>query len=546
MAATPVLYEAEAAMLSGVTVSRSHAGYTGNGFVDYRTASGEFIEWTVTADAGGTHVLEFRYANGSSSTRPLELKVNGVVAVARLAFDPTGAWSTWRTVSQPVTLAAGPNRVRLSSVGSSGPNVDSVTVRPQDVGVPPGTQVLQAESATLSGPRVGRGNPGYTGTGYVDFENATGDYVEWSVEAKAAGPYELAFRYANGGGRNRPLQLTVNAQVVQSPLPFTPTGSWSTWAESKVAVTLAAGVNLVRVTATGSSGPNMDALRVSPAQAQEDLSLRVYHIGNSVTNTLTYTALRDMADSDGREYLWGRHVISGAPLSWIWDHPDQGFKTDPYGRYPQALPQYEWDVLTLQPFERQIESDNGQGDLTNAKKFIDLALTRSPNLQVYIYQRWPRRQGDAEEGYSLDYEAQWLKTYNEGEWDGTTETRDYFARLIQALREEYPDSPKPALMIPVGDVMFELDRRIEAGDVPGINSIQDLYFDSIHLNNIGAFLVGTTFYATMYQRDPRGIDFSSYNDLDDPWDRTITAAQAAAIQDAVWDVVRGHPFSGVS
>ena len=106
-------------------------------------------------------------------------------------------------------------------------------------------------------------------------------------------------------------------------------------------------------------------------------------------------------------------------------------------------------------------------------------------------------------------------------------------------------SDKPVLMVPVGDVMFELARRIEDGDVPGLDSIEDLYYDGIHLNNIGSLVTGTTFYATMYGRDPRGIDHTSYNVIDDSYDRLISTPTAAAIQDVVWDVVKGHMYSGV-
>ncbi|HEX8903758.1 MAG TPA: carbohydrate-binding protein, partial [Longimicrobiaceae bacterium] len=71
---------------------------------------------------------DFRYANGSTADRPLELRVNGAVALPRLSFAPTGKWSAWGTATAMVTLAAGANRIRLTSVGSNGPNLDAVTV----------------------------------------------------------------------------------------------------------------------------------------------------------------------------------------------------------------------------------------------------------------------------------------------------------------------------------------------------------------------------------------------------------------------------------
>jgi hypothetical protein len=102
---------------------------------------------------------------------------------------------------------------------------------------------------------------GYTGTGYVDYQKASGDYIEWTVSVGAAGPFTLAFRHANGAG-TRSLQLRVNGAVVLSALAFPSTGSWATWREVTAAVTLNAGANTIRLTATGSSGPNVDALTV--------------------------------------------------------------------------------------------------------------------------------------------------------------------------------------------------------------------------------------------------------------------------------------------
>ena len=125
---TDIFLEAENAAVVGAQVGDGNAGYTGTGYVDFVHSTGDSIEWTVNADAG-THTLTIRYANGSSSDRPLELRVNGAVVVPRLSFGPTGGWSTWRTVTVQVTLAAGQNRIRLSSVGSNGANIDSLNVR---------------------------------------------------------------------------------------------------------------------------------------------------------------------------------------------------------------------------------------------------------------------------------------------------------------------------------------------------------------------------------------------------------------------------------
>jgi hypothetical protein len=120
--------EAESAQLRGAVVSRAVAGYTGTGFVDYLNATSDYVQWSVNVPTAGAYSVGFRYANGSAADRPLELAVNGLVVQSRVALPVTGAWTNWRSASALVTLAAGANTVRLTAVGFSGPNVDSLTV----------------------------------------------------------------------------------------------------------------------------------------------------------------------------------------------------------------------------------------------------------------------------------------------------------------------------------------------------------------------------------------------------------------------------------
>jgi uncharacterized delta-60 repeat protein len=256
----PVTYQAEDAARSGAVVGRSYAGYTGSGYVDFVNNSGDYVEWTVNASASGQNRLDFRYANGSSSTRSMSVSVDGKVVQGAMLFAPTGSWSTWKTASVFPTLTGGRHTVRLLATGQSGPNVDALTVTP-----PAATTRYEAEDAARKGAVVGRSYAGYTGTGYVDVANASGDYVEWTVNVGKAGLYDLDFRYANGGS-GRPMALTIDgAAQPGNRLAFIGTGSWSTWKIEGAAAQLTAGTHRIRVTAIGSSGPNIDSLTLRPA-----------------------------------------------------------------------------------------------------------------------------------------------------------------------------------------------------------------------------------------------------------------------------------------
>ncbi|HEU4424737.1 MAG TPA: CBM35 domain-containing protein, partial [Pilimelia sp.] len=56
----------------------------------------------------------------------------------------------------------------------------------------------EAETATISQGTVSTQHAGFSGTGFVDYTNVAGSYVEWTVTAAAAGEATLTLRYANG------------------------------------------------------------------------------------------------------------------------------------------------------------------------------------------------------------------------------------------------------------------------------------------------------------------------------------------------------------
>ena len=76
----------EAATLSGVTVATNQTGYTGTGFADYNTSTGSYVEWKIDAPKAGSFPLEFRYANGGTTNRPLTIKVGSTTVGTGIAF----------------------------------------------------------------------------------------------------------------------------------------------------------------------------------------------------------------------------------------------------------------------------------------------------------------------------------------------------------------------------------------------------------------------------------------------------------------------------
>ena len=264
LASAPQDYPAEAAVLSGPVVRFDNQGFQGTGYADFTNAAGDTATFVVDSALEGRYALTFRYANGGQTDRPLNVRVNDRVG-QRMSFPSTGGWNQWRTVTVELPLEADPfNQVVVSSIGSNGPNIDTLFVSPGGQEPPPGPQTLQAEDARLVGAVVSRDNAGFDGDGYADFVNRTGDYVEWTVEAAGPGQHRLDFRYANGSASDRTMSVSVNGTVVQGFMLFPPTGSWSTWRTSTIFPLLNGGTNTVLLFATGNSGPNVDSLTVTP------------------------------------------------------------------------------------------------------------------------------------------------------------------------------------------------------------------------------------------------------------------------------------------
>ncbi len=291
---------------------------------------------------------------------------------------------------------------------------------------------------------------------------------------------------------------------------------------------------------------------------EEPSPLRVYFIGNSVTDTVRYEPLAKLASGQGARLTWGRTMIPGAPLDWIQGHPDDGFQQEPFGRWRKALNQYAWDAVSLQPFDRHLRGadDQGQdrGDVAMIRSFAEMAAKQNPEVQIYVFARWPRvttrgksipfdkndfdptRPGSGNDLANVDdFSDRWLARYT-GEWDFTNESKDYFDTLVREVKKETGFLKRPPLLVPVGHAMHELHGRMKAGKVPGYNNVFQLYRDAIHLNEAGSYLVACTFYATLFRQSPVGLPSELYGKID--------PGLAKSIQESVWDVVsrqmQGH------
>jgi glucose/arabinose dehydrogenase len=125
----------------------------------------------------------------------------------------------------------------------------------------------EAENATVHDGTVSSNHTGFSGSGFVDYTNEVGSYVEWTVTSPSAGAATVTLGYSNGTTVNRPMSITVNGGT-GSTVNFPATADWNTWTTATMTLNLVAGTNTIRATSTTvNGGPNADYLDVSPPTA---------------------------------------------------------------------------------------------------------------------------------------------------------------------------------------------------------------------------------------------------------------------------------------
>ncbi|MGL2993350.1 Ig-like domain-containing protein [Flavobacterium sp. TSSA_36] len=208
------------------------------------------------------------------------------IPVTNIAINPVSC-NLHLNVTQPLIASITPNNATNKSLtwSSSNPTIASVNAQGLVTGlsggiatieaitadgtkkasstltVIPSNTVYQAEDVEYKGPALVTNQPDYHGTGFLDFTNASNDFIKWTVYAPAEGNYDVAFRYA--ASSIRALKLTLNEVDVQSSVAFPSTGSFSVWNTYTINLPLIAGNNSIQLTATGASGGNFDELVLS-------------------------------------------------------------------------------------------------------------------------------------------------------------------------------------------------------------------------------------------------------------------------------------------
>ncbi len=268
-----------------------------------------------------------------------------------------------------------------------------------------------------------------------------------------------------------------------------------------------------------------------------DGPLGVFHLGHSLVGREMPAMLSQLAPN-GHEYAsqlgWGTPLRS----HWYPDVPINGFEAE--NDHPKFLPAREalaeggFDAVVLTEMVELKDALKYHDSAEYLANWAQLARTGNPNVRLYLYETWHNTDDPAGwlERIDGDFEALWLNRL----------------ALIAGWKID-----APIYIIPAGQVLARFVRAIEAaGGIGNINDREALFArtsdgeaDTIHLNDLGAYLIALTHYATLYHRSPVGLPRALLR-ADGEAAQTPDAEAAALMQNIVWqEVQRTSFYSGV-
>lgn len=326
---------------------------------------------------------------------------------------------------------------------------------------------------------------------------------------------------------------------------------------------------------------------------------RAYLVGNSLIRSITPTRLHELMAEKGIDFQFGSQLKGGTGLTGHWEalqkgvelrywesnkpvgdgfepgRPDGDTLPKRFGSYLTANKGHKWDAVVLQPYV--YSPKDMEGELKAFGNFVDYAIEHDSAKQIYLYTSWLRRpltrgaDGRINGLGPLNFSEVWEGDGGGGgSGGGGHMVRQNYRSFLKTVNQRYVGKlDKPILMIPFGDVMCELDKRIKAGKIPGIEELAKrdpervpnwdaekktaigaviFYADRSHPvkqphldGTIGNYVMGLMYYAVLTGKSPVGLSGEAY-DFGDARDEGLRKA----LQEAVWDVVKGHDYTGVA
>ncbi|AUQ75434.1 hypothetical protein [Phaeobacter piscinae] len=216
-------------------------------------------------------------------------------------------------------------------------------------------------------------------------------------------------------------------------------------------------------------------------------------------------------------------IINGAPLSYNWAHADQAEGINARTRLVDGI-----DVLIVTeaiPLANHLKWSDTEGALT---KFYTLAHSANPEVEVYLQETWHSLSSGT--GVEVPFDAGAATPWR----DRLSADLPRWQSVVDTVNRKTGGKIK---LLKAGQAMARLDDAIQAGTVPGLSRIEEVFADDIHPNDLGFYFLSALQYAVLTGQSPVGLP----HQLRSAWGGRYEApapALARRLQEIAWDAAR--------
>lgn len=262
---------------------------------------------------------------------------------------------------------------------------------------------------------------------------------------------------------------------------------------------------------------------------------KAYYVGHSLVNEHLPHMAKQIAQQKSVNAYYRHHINTGACLKLNWEdtlyavgslwNPDLGADEIHGTNHLRELTNSYNSIAVTECIDQDFAVNNLDSSAKYAANFINLAKSANPNIRKYVYATW---------GYANSGWPAWRTQVenNKDEWETLADK----VNTLTGGGNTY--------IVPGNYAILALYDSVQAGVVPGITNINQLFSDLIHLNNNGNYYMACVMAATVYRVNPQGTGKILANIYSG--DSGVTdVGLRAKLQQIAFNTVCGYARSGI-
>ncbi len=267
---------------------------------------------------------------------------------------------------------------------------------------------------------------------------------------------------------------------------------------------------------------------------------KTFFLGHSLINFNVPNMVQKLSTAGSNIFSYQVNIGNGANLQYHYTNPTSG-QGD------------RWDTtLDNGGFNHFIftEAVPLQGHLTWSKTYryadtlCTYAHTYNPNIEFYVYETWHcTKSGNGSTTGIGGAPCDWDPGSTVPWRTRLTADLSLWESIADSLATKFTSKVN---VIPAGQALARLSDSIDAGKVPGLDSIEQLFTDDIHLSNTGNYFIACVMYSVIHGISPYGLP----NQLTDPWGSLYTnhptAVQALIMQEIAYNTVCNYAYANIA